>query len=86
MSESERKDFLKDPSRFTSYADEDYELAELVAEDLRSLFDFDIGDIKIGNKGGYLLLLPLVPKGNFKRAEAMNIEKHLGFNVWVCEK
>jgi hypothetical protein len=45
LTPADRDLFLKNPQKFTSYSNEDYELAEKVAEDLRQQLDNNVDRI-----------------------------------------
>ena len=85
LSEEAREDFLNDPQQFTSYDERDYDLANSVVEDLRTSLNFEIGDITIGGKGGYFILLVEVPAREYEHACSSAIDKHLGFQVVYCK-
>ena len=78
----ERDAFLKDSTKFSSYADEDYELAEKVVEDLRKQLKNKIGKVSIANKGGYLIFEVYVPGDEYDFVTDKSIYNHLGFNIY----
>jgi hypothetical protein len=86
MTTTERGVFLKDPHKFTSYSDEDYELAENVVEDLRQQLDNKIGKVSIANKGGYLIFEIYVEENTYDFVTSKSIYNHLGFDVFYYKE
>lgn len=82
LSDEERNSFLRDRNKFTSYSDNDYELAEFVVADLRKQVVSEMGKVSISNKGGYLILEASVPIENYDEVTDKCIHHHLGFNVY----
>ena len=86
LTPEERDAFLKDSTKFSSYADEDYELAEKVVEDLRKQLQDKIGKVSISNKGGYLIFEVYVPSDEYEFVIDKSIYNHLGFNIYYYKE
>lgn len=82
LTPTDRDLFLKNPQKFSSYSNVDYELAEKVADDLRKQLDNKVNKISIANKGGYLIFEIFVEKINYDSVISKNIYNHLGFEVF----
>jgi 2',3'-cyclic-nucleotide 2'-phosphodiesterase (5'-nucleotidase family) len=81
LTEKQRRDFLEDMERFDSYSEKACELANLVVDNLREKYNLNQAKITVGNKGGYLLIVAVLPAKEYAKIAAKNLEYYLGFNI-----
>lgn len=81
FTEQQRQEFLHDMDKFDSYSKSAYELANAVVSNFREKYNLNVGEITIGNKGGYLLIVVVLPRSEYEYFIAENIQYYLGFNI-----
>jgi hypothetical protein len=86
LTEKQKREFLEDMERFNSYSDEAYELANSVVSNFREKYNLNQARITIGNKGGYLLIVAVIPRKEYEQLVAENIKYYLGFNICFVQE